>query len=152
MKKYDNYNTDPYSMHMRITKLIPGQKKVLDVGCAYGNLAEVMSTNECEVVGVEIDPEAGKNAQKYCKEVVIGDVESIELSSKYFAFLFASNISLFSSFVIFPSYIASPMIIINSLSCLVNEYSANPGTLMCPKYSISISPIPFFVVSGINNF
>jgi len=83
MKKYDNYNTDPYSMHMRITKLIPGQKKVLDVGCAYGNLAEVMSTNECEVVGVEIDPEAGKNAQKYCKEVVIGDVESIELSSKY---------------------------------------------------------------------
>jgi 2-polyprenyl-3-methyl-5-hydroxy-6-metoxy-1,4-benzoquinol methylase len=83
MDKYDNYNTDLYSMHMKITKFIQKQKKVLDVGCAYGNLAEVMFTNECEVVGVEIDPEAGKNAQKYCKEVLIGDAELIELSSKY---------------------------------------------------------------------
>ena len=83
MEKYDNFNTDPYSMHMKITEFVESGKKVLDVGCAYGNLAEVMSANTCEVVGVEISPKAGKSAQKYCKEVFIGDVESIELSSDY---------------------------------------------------------------------
>ena len=83
MEKYDNFNRDPYSMHMKITEFVEGEKKVLDVGCAYGNLAEVMSSNKCEVVGVEISPKAGKSAQKYCKEVFIGDVESIELSSNY---------------------------------------------------------------------
>ena len=83
MEKYDNFNTDPYSMHMKITEFVDDEKKVLDVGCAYGNLAEVMSSNKCEVVGVEISPKAGKKAKKYCKEVIIGDVESVELLPEY---------------------------------------------------------------------
>lgn len=39
MEKYDSFNKDPYSMHMKITELVKPQKKVLDIGCASGNLA-----------------------------------------------------------------------------------------------------------------
>lgn len=83
MGKYDNFNPDPFSMHSKITVCIGNNKKVLDVGCAEGNLADVMQSNKCEVVGIEIDPESAQNAQRFCKDVFVGDVESIELSSKY---------------------------------------------------------------------
>jgi len=83
MDKYDNFNRDPYSMHMKITEFVEDNKKVLDVGCAYGNLAKVISSNKCEVIGIEISVKAGKSANKYCKEVFIDDVETIELSSNY---------------------------------------------------------------------
>lgn len=84
MEKYDNFNSDPHSMHMKIVQFVEDQKKVLDVGCAYGNLAKVMTTsNHCTVVGIEINNEAGQNAKKYCTEVIIGDVQSVELSTEY---------------------------------------------------------------------
>ncbi len=54
-----------------------------------------MSSNKCEVVGVEISPKAGKNAQKYCKEVFIGDVESIELSSNISIILITLSLQTF---------------------------------------------------------
>lgn len=83
MGKYDYFNPDPYSMHAKIIECVGDNKKVLDVGCAEGNLAEVMSINKCEVVGIEIDQKSARNAQKFCKEVIVGDVESIELSTEY---------------------------------------------------------------------
>ena len=42
-----------------------------------------MSSKNCEVVGIEIDQKAAKNAQKFCKEIIIGDIESIILPTKY---------------------------------------------------------------------
>lgn len=83
MGKYDYLNPDKHSMHSKILECVGNNKKVLDVGCAEGNLAEVMFSNECEVVGIEIDEESAQNAQKFCKEIIIGDVETIQLPTKY---------------------------------------------------------------------
>ncbi len=38
---------------------------------------------KCEVIGVELDENSAQEAQKYCEEVIIGDVESIKLKDKY---------------------------------------------------------------------
>lgn len=83
MGKYNFFNSDPYSMHSKIVKFVDNQKKVLDVGCAQGKLSEVISAKKCEVIGIEIDQIAAKNAQKFCKEIIIGDVESTILLTKY---------------------------------------------------------------------
>jgi len=83
MGKYDYLNPDTYSMHAKILECVGNNKKVLDVGCAEGNLANVMFSHECEVVGIEIDEKSAQNAKKFCKEVVVGDVESTELPNKY---------------------------------------------------------------------
>lgn len=95
MSKYNTFNLNKFSVHQKIVQLVGKQKKVLDIGCAEGNLSEKMSINECEVVGIELDKNAALKAQKYCKEVVIGDVESIKLKdeySNYFDFIIFADI------------------------------------------------------------
>ena len=84
MGKYNFFNSDSYSMHTQIVKFVDNKKKVLDVGCAEGKLAEVLASNESEVIGIEIDQAAAKKAQKFCKKVIMGDIESIELSTNYY--------------------------------------------------------------------
>jgi 2-polyprenyl-3-methyl-5-hydroxy-6-metoxy-1,4-benzoquinol methylase len=83
MGKYNFFNSNSYSMHTQIVKFVDYKKKVLDVGCAEGNLAEVLAANESEIIGIEIDQIAAKKAQKFCNKVIIGDIESIELSTVY---------------------------------------------------------------------
>lgn len=82
MSKYE-FNPDPFSMHTKVVQLTKNGQKVLDVGCADGYLSEKMLYNECEVIGIEIDLEAAENAKKYCKEVICGDAEFIELPEEY---------------------------------------------------------------------
>jgi O-antigen biosynthesis protein len=86
MGKYSSFNPNPYSTHTQIVQFIDGQKKVLDVGCADGHLSKKIQSNNSEVVGIEIDQIAAKEASKYCKELICGDVESTELSDKYISY------------------------------------------------------------------
>lgn len=82
MGKYGSFNTNPYSVHNKILRFIGERKKVLDVGCAEGNLSQQL--NQCEVVGIELDVKSAQIAQKYCDEVIVGNVESIELPTSYY--------------------------------------------------------------------
>jgi 2-polyprenyl-3-methyl-5-hydroxy-6-metoxy-1,4-benzoquinol methylase len=50
--------------------------RVLDVGCATGYLAAELARRGCTVVGVEFDPVAAQQARAFCREVVVGDLES----------------------------------------------------------------------------
>lgn len=83
MTKYNALNLNPFSVHQKIVHLVGRKKKVLDVGCSVGVLAKEMSNNNCKVVGIELDEKSIKKAQKYCVEIICGDVESIELKSQY---------------------------------------------------------------------
>jgi len=47
-------------------------KRVLDVGCSYGHLAQVLKDRGCTVVGVELDPEAAAEASEICERVIVG--------------------------------------------------------------------------------
>lgn len=83
MSKYNNLNKCPYSVHQRIIDSVGQNKNILDVGCSEGTLSKKMKENDCTVIGMELDEEAAKTARKFCKEVLIGDVESIKMSSDY---------------------------------------------------------------------
>jgi 2-polyprenyl-3-methyl-5-hydroxy-6-metoxy-1,4-benzoquinol methylase len=62
--------------HRRILEAVPPGSRVLDVGCASGYLAALLSERGCTVVGFERDPAAAALAREHCEEVVVGDLES----------------------------------------------------------------------------
>ena len=50
-------------------------KRVVDFGCATGYLAKLLVDEGCSVVGVEINPNAAKAAERYCERVIIADLD-----------------------------------------------------------------------------
>ncbi|ADZ08973.1 Methyltransferase type 11 [Methanobacterium lacus] len=83
MSKYCQFNTNPYGVHQNIISVVGQNKKVLDVGCSEGILTKKMKQNNCDVTGIELDEEASKIAEEFCNELIIGDVEFIQLDTKY---------------------------------------------------------------------
>ena len=86
MTMYDFFNSDPYGAHMKAVSLVGYNKKVLEVGCATGQISRRLTANGCEVIGVEIDEERAKEAKKYCRYVILQDVENLDdlLYNNYF--------------------------------------------------------------------
>ena len=68
--------------HTLIVELVEHGKHVLDVGCATGNLAEVLAEHGCKITGVEVDPEAARQAEKHCERVIVGDIEDLDLGGE----------------------------------------------------------------------
>jgi len=62
--------------HTKVIRMIGRGKRVLEVGCATGYVSAYLSQQmQCEVVGIELDPQMAKKAERYCSKVVVGDVE-----------------------------------------------------------------------------
>jgi GT2 family glycosyltransferase/2-polyprenyl-3-methyl-5-hydroxy-6-metoxy-1,4-benzoquinol methylase/glycosyltransferase involved in cell wall biosynthesis len=64
----------------KMLRFIGENKRVVDFGCAAGNLAQLLSKKGCIVTGVEINPEAAKIAEKYCQDVVIADLDFVSVT------------------------------------------------------------------------
>ena len=56
----------------------PGARRVLDVGCATGELARALKRRgDVEVVGIEREPAYAAEARRHCDAVLEGDAEAI---------------------------------------------------------------------------
>lgn len=66
------------SSHTLIVELVGRGKRVLDVGCATGELAGILAEHGCRVTGIEVDPEAARRAEERCERVIVGDVEALD--------------------------------------------------------------------------
>jgi O-antigen biosynthesis protein len=55
--------------------LIGENKSVIEFGCATGYFSRMLSERGCNVVGVEINSDAAKQAQKYCEEAIVADLD-----------------------------------------------------------------------------
>ncbi|MBU0673198.1 MAG: glycosyltransferase [Proteobacteria bacterium] len=67
--------------HSKILKMIDRDKNVLEIGCATGYMTRYLKTElNCRVYGLEIDPEAATLARPFCQEIVIGDIETLDLT------------------------------------------------------------------------
>ncbi len=75
---YNKFIPDPYGAHEKMVQSVGAKKKVLEVGCATGYISEKLKENGCNVVGIEINPEAAEIAKQHCDTVIIGDAESME--------------------------------------------------------------------------
>src|SRR5438445_1613554 len=66
---------DPNTSHVRMVNLVGPNKSVLEFGCSTGYMSRVLKANGCKVVGVEIDPDAAKQAAEVCDRVIVSDAE-----------------------------------------------------------------------------
>ena len=70
------------SSHAKLLKLVGTNKKVLEMGCATGYVSKMMKEKlNCYVTGIEIDPDAAKEAEKHCEKVIVGDIEEMDFST-----------------------------------------------------------------------
>lgn len=77
--KYASFDDSPGSAHQLVVSLVPGQGRVLEIGCATGYMSEVLRTRlGCSVTGVEIAPEAAAIAADRCDHVIVGDAEQLD--------------------------------------------------------------------------
>lgn len=72
-------NTRPHGSQMRLLALLDRPQRVLDVGCSTGYLAERLQQSGADVVGLDMDERAVELAGRFCSEVHVGDVETMEL-------------------------------------------------------------------------
>jgi glycosyltransferase involved in cell wall biosynthesis/precorrin-6B methylase 2 len=80
--KYIYKELDPYSSHAQILHWIEEEApaEVLEVGAATGYLSSEMARRGCRVTGIEIDPDMAALSRNYCARMVVGDVETIDVS------------------------------------------------------------------------
>ena len=71
--------TNANTSHTLMLDLVGANKRVLDVGCASGYLAEALNERGCVVSGVEADPELAELARPHLEKVVVADVEACDL-------------------------------------------------------------------------
>lgn len=87
------YDTQP---NEDICSMVEPNKKVLDVGCATGRIAEKLKKEKkCFVVGIEINEAMAKIAEKRCNKVIVANAEllkSIDFPKKYFDIILFADV------------------------------------------------------------
>jgi 2-polyprenyl-3-methyl-5-hydroxy-6-metoxy-1,4-benzoquinol methylase len=76
---YVPLNERRHRAHMKLLEAVGTGGRVLDVGCSSGYLAEPLSRRGNTVVGLELDPEAAREAERWCERVLVGSVETVDL-------------------------------------------------------------------------
>lgn len=84
MKKYVyQVNLDAQDAPGKVLRAVGRGKHVLEVGCASGVQTRILKEQlACTVTGIEINPSAAADASKYCERIIVGDLESMDLSSQ----------------------------------------------------------------------
>jgi O-antigen biosynthesis protein len=54
-------------------------KSVLEVGCSTGYITKILVERGCDVVGMELDPDAAKVAEQWAERVVVGNIDDGEV-------------------------------------------------------------------------
>ncbi|HZE73300.1 MAG TPA: bifunctional glycosyltransferase/class I SAM-dependent methyltransferase [Pyrinomonadaceae bacterium] len=83
---------DAYSSHEQKIRWIEKERpaEVLEIGTATGYLTAELAKLGCAVTGIEQDSDMAKLAKKYCREMIVGDIENIDLNGigRYDAIVF----------------------------------------------------------------
>jgi 2-polyprenyl-3-methyl-5-hydroxy-6-metoxy-1,4-benzoquinol methylase len=79
MSGYVPFNERRHRTHAKLVAAVGTGNRVLDVGCSSGYLSEPVAANGNTVVGIELDPEAARGAERFCERVLVGDVTTMEL-------------------------------------------------------------------------
>lgn len=62
----------------------PSVRRVIDVGCGYGDLLLYLRSRGCSVVGVEYDESAAQKGREYGLEIHVADIGELELPEASF--------------------------------------------------------------------
>jgi 2-polyprenyl-3-methyl-5-hydroxy-6-metoxy-1,4-benzoquinol methylase len=56
--------------------------KVLEVGSGPGHMTQVMAKRGCDIVVIEIDSQAASYCQQFCRKLIVGDIETLDLEQE----------------------------------------------------------------------
>lgn len=79
--RYESGSTFRYDKYDRTEILLDWvgpRKRVLELGCSAGYISRRLTQRGCSVTGVETDSAAAKQAQEYCREVHVLDLNTPE--------------------------------------------------------------------------
>jgi 2-polyprenyl-3-methyl-5-hydroxy-6-metoxy-1,4-benzoquinol methylase len=76
---YVPLNERRHRAHAKLLDAVGTGKRVLDVGCSSGYLAEPLAARGNTIVGLELDAGAAREAERFCEQVLVGDVETMVL-------------------------------------------------------------------------
>lgn len=82
--KYD-YSIDLNTQNAatKIIHLVGTNKRVLEFGCATGNMSRILHEQfKCDIIGVEIVPEAADIAREFCSKVFVGNIEELNFEKE----------------------------------------------------------------------
>lgn len=68
--------TLPTKQQTYIIDYIKSHSRVLDIGCASGGVDKALKDKGCSVVGVEINSDIAREAEKFCDTIIMGDIEA----------------------------------------------------------------------------
>ncbi len=73
---------DPWSSHSRVIDMARRcrRERVLEVGTAQGHISRLLAEEGCRVVGIERDAALAEEAATHCERMVVGDVDSLDMS------------------------------------------------------------------------
>jgi 2-polyprenyl-3-methyl-5-hydroxy-6-metoxy-1,4-benzoquinol methylase len=82
--------------HAMVIDMIGKGRRVLDVGCGTGVVAEVLAGRGCDVVGIEMDEGAAVEAKKHVTELFVGRIQELDLGacfgSRRFDFILVADV------------------------------------------------------------
>jgi 2-polyprenyl-3-methyl-5-hydroxy-6-metoxy-1,4-benzoquinol methylase len=67
------------STDANILRLVDKGKRILELGCGSGHMSQALKAQGCNVVGVEIHPQAAQAAAEICERVIIADLDYVSL-------------------------------------------------------------------------
>ncbi|MFN6539003.1 MAG: glycosyltransferase [Nostoc sp. EkiNYC01] len=79
----ENLTEEGLDENHSLTKMfnfIGDNQRVVDFGCATGYFAKLLNKKGCIVTGVDINPDAAKVAEQYCKEVIVADLDFVSVT------------------------------------------------------------------------
>jgi 2-polyprenyl-3-methyl-5-hydroxy-6-metoxy-1,4-benzoquinol methylase len=77
-KEKPSFNPSPNGPQAKIISQINPNSMVLDIGCASGYIARELKAKNCHVIGIEINEKMAREAQEFCDQVLVFDVEEIQ--------------------------------------------------------------------------
>ena len=69
--------------HVMAIGRVPSNSRVLDLGAADGSMADVLKGMGCQVWGVEFDPVAAEAARRFCQDVAVADLNTLDLAERF---------------------------------------------------------------------
>jgi 2-polyprenyl-3-methyl-5-hydroxy-6-metoxy-1,4-benzoquinol methylase len=79
---FDAIDIESGSVHADVVRLVGDASRVLELGPATGYMSRAFTDRGCTVVGIEIDPEMGERAGKFCERVIVGDLDTLDLAAE----------------------------------------------------------------------
>lgn len=79
MTGYVPLNEHRHRAHAKLVAAVGTGRRVLDVGCSSGYLAQPLAARGNTIVGIELDPVAARAAEEFCERVLVGDIEVMDL-------------------------------------------------------------------------